>query len=102
MAAIALGLLGAAPSIISGIAATVHAFEALFGHGHGSAKKQAVLTAVTSAAQVYDQVAGVAAPTFPQLNDAAIAEVLGRLIDDIVALYNGTGVFTHGPASASK
>lgn len=102
MASIAIGLLGAAPTIIQGVASLVHGIENLFGKGTGAAKKAAVLSAFNGAVQAYTGVAG-ALPNvkMPQLSGASEA-AFGTLVDAIVGFYNATGLFQTSTAAPAK
>jgi hypothetical protein len=96
MAALALGLLGAAPTIIQGISSIVHGIEHLFGKGNGAAKKQAVLTAFNSGVDAYNAVASAATGLkLPSISGDA-EKALGNLVDAIVSFYNAIGIFQHG------
>ncbi len=93
MAALALSLLGSAPTIIQGVAGLVHGIEHLFGHGAGNAKRAAVLQAFQGGVEAYNAVAASATGLkLPQM-DGKAQDALGNLIDAIVAFYNATGVF---------
>jgi len=95
MAAMAFGLLSAAPTIISGVASLVHGIEGLFGKGNGAAKKAAVLNAFSGGIEAYSAAAG-ALPNLklPQMSSAA-APAFGQLVDAIVGFYNALGIFEH-------
>jgi hypothetical protein len=96
MASIALGLLGAAPTIITGITNLVHGIEALFGKGNGAAKKAAVLSAFSGGIDAYTAAAGampqVKLPKFSGDTEKAFSS----LVDAIVAFNNAMGLFSHG------
>ena len=102
MASIAVGLLGAAPTLIQGVASLVHGIESLFGKGTGSAKKAAVLSAFNGAVQAYSGVAGaLPGVKLPQMSGAA-ETAFGKLVDAIVGFYNATGIFQTGSTSTAK
>ena len=89
----ALGLLSAAPTIITGISSLVHGIENLFGKGNGQAKKAAVLSAFNGGIQAYQAAAGA----LPSLNlpkmSGETETAFSQLVDAIVAFYNATGIF---------
>lgn len=93
MAAIAFSLLGAAPSIISGVAGLVHAVESIFGKGNGAAKKAAVVSVLPTLVSTYDTVAGTT--SLPQISQPDFSAAYSELIDAIVKFYNVAGVFHH-------
>ena len=100
MASIALAVLGAAPTIIQGVAGLVHGIENLFGHGNGAAKKAAVVQAFNGAVGAYNAGATAAETANPKLKLPVLSDdtvkAMSALVDAIVAFYNAVGIFTHG------
>jgi hypothetical protein len=91
MAAIAVGLISAAPAIYSAVVNVVHSVEAIFGKAKGADKKTAAMAMSGDLLNIYSTLA----PTLG-LTGAGTSEVqtaLSNLIDAIVTFNNATGVF---------
>ena len=80
-----IGILPFINTIVTGI-------EGLFGHGNGTAKKQAALNSATAILGALGVVYPAAAKITPE-----IEQVLSRLIDDVVAAKNIFGEFKPSP-----
>jgi len=90
MAAIALGLLSVAPSLVQGVIGVVHSVERIFGAGKGADKKQAAVAMSSDLLNIYSTVAPALGLTGAGSSEMQTA--LSNLIDSVVAFYNASGV----------
>jgi hypothetical protein len=97
----ALALLPQLPLVVSAVIDGVHMVERLFhgSKGAGLSKKQAAMNIVGDVLKVYTA-AETGLPKLPQVDAAQAQSVISRLVDDIVAVNNLFGVFTHSTPPA--
>jgi len=84
-----LGLLPAIPHIVLGI-------EKLFGHGNGSAKKQAATSAIGDMINIFGQLGGNASSANGAGANSDMMTFVDELIESTVKLLNANGTLSHG------
>jgi hypothetical protein len=80
-----MAFLPAVPYVILGV-------EAMFKHGSGPAKKQAVTSALADMINIFSQANGGQSSTA----NSSVMSLVDDLIEEFVKMFNADGTFTHG------